>query len=319
MDLFCRNDILIYQPKSDEAYYAPGDHVGNRRFQVLLNIYRPIFLDAKKRSDEEECKRISLLIVDTIYHQCVPNGQLFIKKNISINVKEEWQRIAPENATAIVRLGLGRLIKHHLPSIDKIKKSKQARVMAVKKAREVKAHNEAIAKANVNLSDERFKVKNVFPASCKRYKVGDDKLKTIGRVEKMTPKPTIDLVGRTPRIDDHKSSFTSLNSVGIPKISVHKNDVLFESCDKGVLPVYNNGNNYFRIMIAINRQKFMTSDIKNKLKVVNKIFNSMKNLNPPSRFLSKDSKVDIWYEIDLGTIYKLVAREFKRRDRKSVV
>lgn len=67
------NDVLINH-QSQKLKFA-HNHVGNRRFEVMLQICRDRFLNALNKGKERDCLKIIVDIVDTICHKVVPNGR----------------------------------------------------------------------------------------------------------------------------------------------------------------------------------------------------------------------------------------------------
>ncbi|KAL7528046.1 hypothetical protein ACHAXR_005573 [Thalassiosira sp. AJA248-18] len=75
---FSNYDILLMPCESDKPLrFAPGNHVGNQRFRVLLSLHRQRYLQADERSDEEECTRIALEVMEIVSQKCVPNGRFY--------------------------------------------------------------------------------------------------------------------------------------------------------------------------------------------------------------------------------------------------
>ena len=77
------NDVLIdhHSHKLKFAY----SHVGNRRFVVMLQIYRKQFLQELKKGNEEECRKILVNIVQTVCHKIIPNGR-FLEYNVKCHM-----------------------------------------------------------------------------------------------------------------------------------------------------------------------------------------------------------------------------------------
>jgi len=84
---FTVNDVLL-KHNNDVLSYAV-ESAGNRRFQVYIDLYRPVFQDAEERKDIKTCCNIVTDIVNTICLKSVPNGRFLEfdeKKNIWYNV-----------------------------------------------------------------------------------------------------------------------------------------------------------------------------------------------------------------------------------------
>mmetsp|Transcript_13266 Transcript_13266/g.27838 ORF Transcript_13266/g.27838 Transcript_13266/m.27838 type:complete len:413 (-) Transcript_13266:19-1257(-) len=79
---FTSYDVLL-MPSSQESEppaqirFAPGNHVGNQRFLVLLDIYRERFLLADMLNNVTERRNISLEVMNTVAFSCTPNGRFF--------------------------------------------------------------------------------------------------------------------------------------------------------------------------------------------------------------------------------------------------
>jgi len=59
--------------------FAPGNHVGNQRFLVLLSLFRQRYLQADLFGHEYDCISIAQEVLETVCHKCVPNGRFFEK------------------------------------------------------------------------------------------------------------------------------------------------------------------------------------------------------------------------------------------------
>ena len=94
-------------PPPSSPSYTLINHVGNRRFLVLLNIYRPRYFEANEQGDEAECKRIALDIVKTVSQQCVPHGR-FLQQDA--NNSNQWHEI--DEVASLVRIVEGQITKN---------------------------------------------------------------------------------------------------------------------------------------------------------------------------------------------------------------
>lgn len=88
--LFTNYDVLLVPSSSSsssnhmDSDYTLIDHVGNRTFLVILNIYRQSFLEADEQGDEVECLRIVLEIIKTFRQQCQFKGR-FLRLQQGVN------------------------------------------------------------------------------------------------------------------------------------------------------------------------------------------------------------------------------------------
>lgn len=69
-------DVLL-SVGSDTLSFAPGNHVGNQRFRVLLSIFRQRYLQADMFGDDYDCTSIAKEVFETVCYKCVPNGRFF--------------------------------------------------------------------------------------------------------------------------------------------------------------------------------------------------------------------------------------------------
>mmetsp|Transcript_21624 Transcript_21624/g.38737 ORF Transcript_21624/g.38737 Transcript_21624/m.38737 type:complete len:316 (+) Transcript_21624:231-1178(+) len=73
-------DVLLLQNANGEPLrFAPGNHVGNQRFLVLLSLFRQRYLQADLFGHKYDCLSIAQEVFETVCHKCVPNGRFFEK------------------------------------------------------------------------------------------------------------------------------------------------------------------------------------------------------------------------------------------------
>lgn len=111
---FSNYDVLLMpceEKASEQVLCAPGNHVGNQRFRVLLSISRQRYLQADERGNKEECTRIAREVMDTVYHKCVPNGRFYEQ-----NRDKQWQELQLGPSTiAMIQSALKNEPKDSLP------------------------------------------------------------------------------------------------------------------------------------------------------------------------------------------------------------
>lgn len=82
-------DVLVEPPipgmSTTFNLAKPQDHVGNNRLQVFLDLNRPAYVDAKQRSDLQECNKIVDAIVDTVCNKCVPRGRFLVCRTAAVS------------------------------------------------------------------------------------------------------------------------------------------------------------------------------------------------------------------------------------------
>lgn len=99
---FTNYDVLFSAyPSTSSICQAPPytlidhSHIGNRRFIVLLSIYRPRYREAAKTGDEAKCKRIALEIIKTVRQQC--SGRFFRQDDVN----GSWHQFEDDDASLV--------------------------------------------------------------------------------------------------------------------------------------------------------------------------------------------------------------------------
>ena len=91
-------DVLLMSSANDEQLrFAPGNHVGNQRFRVLLSISRQRYLQAGMFGHEYECISIAQEVFETVCNKCVPNGRFFEKGR-----DNRWQQLGRDSLSTII-------------------------------------------------------------------------------------------------------------------------------------------------------------------------------------------------------------------------
>lgn len=205
-------DILLRKHENNHVEIMSfGDHVGNRRFQILLEIHRKAYNVAVGKQDSVECESILDDIVRTICHKCVPNGRFLEQDLSSTKAKTEpkWNNLGdgPLARERIRRGFLGLLFT--LP-IEKRNILPPVSLLPEKK------------KVNVNLADERFVIEGIPPRKTSELA----RLRSRSRLEERTSSsPPLHIIQST-RLENIEST-SSRNSKKIPKSQVLQTDVLF--------------------------------------------------------------------------------------------
>ncbi|KAL7499483.1 hypothetical protein ACHAWT_007764 [Skeletonema menzelii] len=126
--VFTSYDVLLAPSSSSllsnckDSEYTLINHVGNRRFLVLLYTYCARYIDADEHGDHVECLRIVLEIIKTIRLQCQPNGRFLQLVN-----RNQWFEI--DELATLVRIVRAQLTntKNVCSSADGERAAKRAR------------------------------------------------------------------------------------------------------------------------------------------------------------------------------------------------
>lgn len=87
--IFSNYDILLMPLEADEPVrFAPGNHVGNQRFKVLLGMHRHRYTQANEQGDEMSCQKIVEEVIHTVYKNCMPRGRFFEQGR-----NNQWQEL----------------------------------------------------------------------------------------------------------------------------------------------------------------------------------------------------------------------------------
>jgi len=89
----------------------------------------------------------------------------------------------------------------------------------------------------------------------------------------------------------------SMNSSNYPLRDIlepHAHDVL---CGRGGGTNNHIGNSHWRLLVAANKQLYVTLPKRQKMLLSRSIVNAVRSQNPPGRFLEKNSKTNHWYDV----------------------
>ena len=144
-------DVLLRKHEDSHVEIMSfNDHIGNRRFQIFLDIHRSSYNDALLKNNLQECENILKTIAETICRSCVPKGR-FLEQDLS--------KTDPNNVAQWSDLGDGPLPR------ERIRRGLLGLLFALP------IHTKSVSmplpsedekeKFDVNLADERFVVKDV--------------------------------------------------------------------------------------------------------------------------------------------------------------
>lgn len=144
-------DVLLRKHTNNHVEIMSfGNHIGNRRFQILLEIHRLSYNATIQENDASQCDRILHSVAHTICHNCIPNGRFFEQDMTSWNENQElkWNNLG-DGALVRERIRRGFLGLLFTVPAEKRIFSMPFPIEAEKK------------KINVNLKDNRFTVKGL--------------------------------------------------------------------------------------------------------------------------------------------------------------
>ena len=152
----CINDVLLRKYNDSHVEIMSFcNHIGNRRFQIYLDMHRTSYNQALLRNDLKECERISGDIAHSICHCCNPKGR-FLEQEVNVNSNniQKWCNLGEQDDALVrerIRRGfLGLLFTIPVDTRPVSDSSSSAQRFEKKKIQ-------------VNLADKRFVIKDIAP------------------------------------------------------------------------------------------------------------------------------------------------------------
>lgn len=301
---FTVNDVLL-KHNNDVLSYAV-DSVGNRKFQVYLDIYRSAFSYAEQRKDTVTCNKIVTDIVDTVCFKSVPNGRFLEfdeQKNVWYNVGTGAIPCQRARTGLLGLLGKTTSNDYHVdkPVID-MSKTKRARTMKALHFSEKKL------RAVVNLNDERFKLKEQV--------LLDDAVSCVPLVEKkVTNKRPIEkrVTFAESVTSNCKSKDKDRSTTKRRKVASNEDehvDVICGGSGEGILHLDTPGNRLYHSLINAREKHYSISNDKEKFQEVCKVIKLMQRICPSCRFVTQKVNSDEVTELDWQEIMEKTIQSF---------
>lgn len=299
--------LFLADNDSRRIQFAPGHHIGNQRFRVFLNMHRQAFEVAESDFDNEECDRIAGIIVRTVCHECVPRGRFLEKRGTEANERDkEWVDIGDGPMARIRVRQAFDVVPTHLGSHDD-------QIHSV--------HNEPGAQ---NSPRDRHQAPDLQfgggsePHECilgnhsshvpQKRKYLRSTSDTAVTLEKR-------IRGGMPRTGSHRCTV----KYDIRPCDINKNDVLCGGSGMGILSTDNVGNNRFRVLVSIQRDKYAAADRKRKFKIVCDIVNTVKASMPSGRFLIENHNTGLWGELNIQKAWSKTVRTIRFKPDPNLV
>lgn len=124
-DVLFAPPIFSNSPNRKDPEYTLINYIGNRRFLVLINMYRPRYIAAAEQNDQLECLRTVVDIIKTVRQKCEPNGR-FLQQDANCR---QWLEI--DDLAILVKIVEGELTKTFHSSEDGERPAKRARTRTV--------------------------------------------------------------------------------------------------------------------------------------------------------------------------------------------
>ena len=267
---FSSYDVLLMplfpcpDPRQLQIRFVQGNHVGNQRFEVLLNIYRDRYIVADMLGDENERRNIAREVMNTVTRTSNPNGRFFEHCGGC-----QWRQI-DFDPQAIFMIQSALKVPPISPTGNFYTQFNQSSTMAQRNS-ELKTSHSMPLKQSSRTSQGNVALKTSYsmPLKSKPDEENDNK-----------------------RPCHRPSAFTMLctaakNSHDLV-VSPNHFDVICEADGMHIQQGGHVGNNRFKVMLDINMMNYTVSDPDGKLKIAQDIVKSIID-DASSQFLQKDT------------------------------
>ena len=322
--------IPIPDPAARDVLFGRGgltnNHPGNRRFRDIISLHRPDYVNAIKIEKPNVARRIVKAI-----RAGAPPGR-FLKKNPKDG---KWYDVGDKNATEKTSQALREKFKsrHQSPGKELTRGAKRPHEeemspVAISRSTRIRANEpNGTPVTNATSTPQSVGVANMHGmAHMAGSQPGPYSLAIRTRMSNTLNGPPLHTKSRgkntaerstneggTPAtppsainsaLSDQKKSEQS-DSVDLEKeepnpvdddgnIVVTDHDIL---CGRGGLTNHHRGNKRFRDIVALHRPDYVRAPKVLKPNVARLIVRAIRNGDPPGRFLKKDDKSGLWYEI----------------------
>ena len=282
-------DILLRRHKDNHVELVSfADFVGNRRFQITLEINRSSYNQAIAQNDTEKCEKILNDIAHTICHECIPRGRFLeqVLRSTDNGIEAIWYDLGdgPLARERIRRGFLGLLFTPHTERIklpDKIPAVKEKKVV------------------NVNLGDKRFKINHT----------SDKSTSSISSSHNNDPESDDDV--SIMRRQKMQSISTLSAPTIIPAANIRNDDVLFYGQNSGETFDSNHSGN--KRLLHIMRMKCSDHyyDFSNEeyySQCAGEVIRGLIGVYPETRFLRQHTCTNntVWRKIDKDSAQTIV-------------
>uniref|UniRef100_A0A6V2NFY2 DUF6824 domain-containing protein n=1 Tax=Ditylum brightwellii TaxID=49249 RepID=A0A6V2NFY2_9STRA len=302
---FNNNDVLLLSPVNDSAEdelvrFASSAHIGNRRFEIFLNIYRQQYKLALDRSDKDTQECIAMIIADTICNRCKPRGRFFVK----VSNNDGWDELGFGGDTLDY---IKRALLHHPVVFNSVNKGGNADGTEDTKT--------STGVVGLHCFDRMVPPKNNGKKRCRKSSY-------------LCPSSIEDFGFKRPC---HHESLI-LNYSNEQRKHISNNDVLCavdEASDKYVLhpTEHSVGNNRLRVMMHLRRDKYLgTTSKEEQFQIASEIVSIVRNememrdsgISPPGRFLVEDICTGYWREMSRKRAVEAVMAGMKKRTKQDI-
>ena len=283
-------DVLLSKHEDSHVEIMSfSDHIGNRRFQISLDIHRSSYNDALLDNNLEECELILKNVAETICHNCVPKGR-FLEQDLSridANNMAQWYDLGdgPLARERIRRGILGLLFKLPIQTIsDSLSLPSEDEKKSV----------------HLNLADERFVVKDV-PLT-----ITETLSKKNGQNKSTDTLHFNDYDDMRSREINHNITAWTNAPTMISKSFITNEDVLLYGENADIIFKFNHlGNNRLHHFVIHKSQSRIFGDEVDRrfMEYTREVVQEFMQVYPSTRFLRQKNhtSTDMWIQMDVET------------------
>jgi hypothetical protein len=251
-------DVLI-EASADETFRLANEtHVGNKRFEVFLNLHKESYSKANAQGRHDACDSIVETLIDIVCHKCVPNGRFLerMSNKDPVEGEDEWMELGEGNRA---RLRVHQALSMYDVRINKIfhGESVEATTVDEQDAALKRRRRGSYARLRRSISESMLNTGSIEPSSMNNAKISYD-----------FKYPETSL--------HHKLSydFTMINEEDIEDM-----DVVFSSASPELSSIPQNaGKARFEIMINMRTQGYVKStSCEEQLSIVKDLVQMVKN------------------------------------------
>eukprot|EP00978_Attheya_sp_CCMP212_P047696 scaffold422991_cov62-Attheya_sp.AAC.2 len=314
-------DVLLM--RTDGTYALTTEHVGNKRFEVLLSLHRASYTQALVSGSGAvaQSESIAAKIVNQVCHECVPNGRFLWKSSDSTQAQTQNKN---KNKNAWEDLGDGpeaRLIVHSMlapvsviPSAESEQDEEPVTVaVAVAVDVDVDVDVDDMEPLHHTTDPKLTPEAEALPGSLdekkKRRRRSSLLQRSLSESLRSSLSDSLRSFGSTRRSFLGKKKSSKKKPFGtIDFFDTTDDDILCHPNDEGgFTDATNAGNNRFRVIINMNKPPYNAANKDGKDRIVSEIYTLvLKGTSHPGRCL-----IDIGN--DVGTLEELSEEKSKAR------
>lgn len=260
-------DVLVEASNEDGNFRLANEHhVGNKRFEVFLNLHKESYQDAKKRGDNTACENIVSKILDIVCHKCIPNGR-FLER---VTEFADGEGGGVEGEDQWMELGEGQLARA---------KIHQALNMGNATHRSSKVFTNTQAEKPKRREDDALKRRRRGSYARLRRSISESMLFHTSQQEQQKSKQQQQ---KQPKHESNRSNTTAAAAAAAAadddddEVDVKPMDVVVASNRKGLASSAKNpGNARFNIMIQIHADRYVNANEDERKTILEDLVNTV--------------------------------------------